>query len=271
MYSYFRKLLNIDKNEKGMSIIPFCILALFFSPYPCSGAEYRIDNEVNGVKSTVYLLDRQFVSVIGMSGEIAVFDTLRKTFTMLNPPLRLQTSFDAVKVKEQTENLCQRVLQSSNPKTNSFLYFAVQPKFDVKKDDTNGIIAMQSHWIDYELHTVPLPDESEIMYYDFCDWMCYLNMRLNPYSTMMLPRLAVNNILRQERRFAVHVSTALYPKGKTAFSQAEVTKSSHQFSRRLSDDDRKCLERVNEYRQTFPSVPLDEYQKQVVEKQAAKK
>jgi hypothetical protein len=257
--------LKIDCFSFRSVLVIACIIFTFhfatFNDAPA--AEYRIDNEVGGVKSTVYLLETQFVSIIGTNGEIAVFDAPQKTFTLLHPPLRLQTTLDAVKMKEQNTALCQRVLKSNSPKTNSFLYFAVQPKFDVKKDDAAGIITLQSHWIDYELTTVPLPDDSAGMYYDFCDWMCYLNMRLNPYSTMMLPRLAVNQILRQEHRFALSVSTALYSKGKTAFSQADVTKSTHQFSRRLSDEDRKRLEQVNEYRRTFPSVPLEEYQKKI--------
>jgi hypothetical protein len=255
---------------KFVKILGFLVAVQLFA-FDGIAVEYRIDNEIGTVKSTVYLLENQFVSMIDTNGEIAVFDAAEKTFTLLNPPLRLQTVLDAVEMKNKTNALCNRILESDNPKTNSFLYFAVKPKFEVKHDEAAGLLTLQSNWIDYTLKTIPLPDETGAMYYDFCDWMCYLNMRLNPYSTMMLTRLAVNNVLRQEHRFAVHVSASLYPKGKTAFSQGDVTESSHQLSRRLSDDDKKRLQLVDEYRKTFPSVPLEEYRKTLLQKNPEKR
>ncbi|GHT21893.1 hypothetical protein FACS189419_03550 [Planctomycetales bacterium] len=246
-------------------------LAPLFYPVCCFSAEYRIDGEVNGVKSTAYLLDGQFISVIGTNGEAVIFEAAKHTFTLVDPSLRQQTQIDALKTKEQTESLRQQVLNVKNPKKDSFLYFAVQPKYTVKNDGSNGIITLESPWVDYEFKTTPFPDETAAMYYDFCDWMCYLNLRLNPYSSMMLTRLAANQFLREKKQFATHVSSALYTKGKSALSQVDLLESAHQLSRRLSDEDKKCLDKIFEAKKTYPVVPFEEYQKRMAEKKTEKK
>jgi len=230
--------------------------------------EYRIDSNVQGTKSTAFLLVGKFYSMIGDNGEIVEFDAEKKMFTLIDPALRIQSQIDAEETRRRVEQLRQQILNDSNSPSDSFRYFIFKPTFSSEFDAASGKWALQSHWIDYEIQTVPFTDPTAGMYYDFCNWMCYLNFRLNPGSSQMLVRLEVNRFLRERQRFAVNVSEALYPRGKQAFVRPSRASSSHDLARRLGDVDRRRIEQAQEFKRTFPQVPFEEYQRLFVEKLA---
>jgi len=238
--------------------------AAFFLP-ALVAAEFRIDNNVREVKSTVFLLEGNFYSMIGDNGEIVEFDAEKKVFTLIEPALRMQTQINAVEIRTRIEQLRTRILNDPNAKTDSFHYFAFQPKFTSEFDSASGTLILQSNWIDYEIKTIPFPDPSAGMYYDFCDWVCYLNLRLNPYSSQMLTRLEVNRLLRTGQRFAVNVSESIHAGGKRGFAQPVRASSSHELVRRLGEADRKRIALAQEYKQTFPQISFEEYQKRFAE------
>jgi hypothetical protein len=235
---------------------------------PIATAEFRIDNTVQGVKSTAFLLDGKFYSMIGNNGEIVEFDAEKKTFTLMDPELRIQTQINAEETRKRVEMLREHILNHPNADPHSFRYFAFKPTFETEFDAASGTLVLQSNWIDYEIKTVPFTDPSAGMYHDFCDWICYLNLRLNPYSTQMLTRLEVNRLLRSGQRFAVHVSESIYINGKQGLPKPAQASSSHTFARRLGETDRKRIEQALEFKRTFPQVPFDEYQKRFAEKLA---
>lgn len=231
-----------------------------------AAAEFRIDNSVQGVKSTAFLLDSKFYSMIGDNGEIVEFDVETKIFTLIDPALRIQTQIDAAETRKKIEQLREQIRNDPNAKTEAFRYFAFNPKFESEFDAASGMLALQSHWIDYEIQTFPFTDPAAARYYDFCDWICYLNFRLNPRSAQMLIRLEVNRLLRERQRFAVNVSESIYTNGKQGFAKPNLASSSHNIVRRLSDADQKRLDQVQEFKRTFPQVPVNEYQKRFAEK-----
>jgi hypothetical protein len=249
----------------------YAVWMLFFCTSSLFAAELRIDNEVQNdlqsVKSSAYLLSGNFYSMIGENGEITFFDVQRQTFTLLDPALRIQTQIDAAETKKKVEALRQEILDKPHPE--KFLNFAVKPVFTTEFDTASGTLALQSRWIDYELKTIPLPDaESAKLYFDFCDWTCYLNLRINPRSTTMLVRLEVNRILEAQKRFAAGVTVSLFSDGKSVLASPTTIRSSHQLVNRLGDADRKRLNQADEFRRTFQMVPFEEYQRKVVEKTA---
>ena len=209
-----------------------------------AAAEFRIDNNVQGVKSTAFFFEGKFYSVIGDNGEIVEFDLEKKTFTLIDPSLRIQTQMNAEETRRRVEQLRQQILTDPSTKTDSFRYFAFKPVFVSEFDAASGKLALQSHWIDYEIKTTPFTESAAGMYYDFCDWVCYLNFRLNPGSAQMLIRLEVNRILRESQRFAVSVSESIYPRGKQGFAKPDRVSSSHDFVRRLGDTDRRRIEQI---------------------------
>ena len=231
-------------------------------------AEYRIDSNVQGVKSTAFLLADKFYSMIGDNGEIVEFDAEKKTFTLIDPSLRIQTQIDAEETRKRVEQLRQQILNDPNTPADSIRHFIFKPAFSSEFDTGSGKLALQSNWIDYEIRTVPFIDPTAGMYYDFCDWVCYLNFRLNPRSSQMLVRLEVNRLLRERQWFAVSVSEALYPRGKQAFARPARASSSHELVRRLGDTDRRRIEQAQEFKRIFPQVPFDEYQRRFAEKLA---
>ncbi|MDR0522510.1 MAG: hypothetical protein LBH00_11760 [Planctomycetaceae bacterium] len=241
----------------------FFVLAVYAT---AAAEEYRIDNVVRGVKSTALLLDGKFYSIIEDNGEIVEFDSHKKIFTLIDPSLRIQTQINAAEMRKKITDMQQKI--AGDPKTDkeSFAYFAANPVFTSESDTAAGRIVLQSRWIDYEITAVPFHDKSSEMYYDFCDWMCYLNLRINPFSSAVLTRLTVNRLLREEKKFPVSVSVAIYPKGKQGFSKPDKAESSHKIVRRFSEPERKQIGQINELKQKFPQVSFEEYQKQVAGK-----
>ena len=233
-----------------------------------SAAEFRINNDVQGIKSTAFLLEGKFYSMIGDNGEIVEFDTERKTFSLIDPNLRIQTQIDAGETRKKTEQIREQILNDPNAKTDSFRYFACKPIFVSEFEPGAGTWALQSNWIDYEIKTIPFTEASSAMYYDFCDWVCYLNLRLNPRSAQMLTRLEVNRFLREKQQFAVKVSESIYIHGKQGLAKPNQASSSHDIVRRLSDADRKRIEQAQEFKRMFPKVSVEEYQKRFAEKLA---
>ena len=231
-------------------------------------AEFRIDNNVQGVKSTTFLLGDRFYSMIGDNGEIVEFDAATKTFTLIEPSLRIQTQINAEETRRKVEQLRQFVLDDPKTKQDSFRYFVFKPAFSSEFDAVSGKMALQSHWMDYEIKTIPFADPLSGLYYDFCDWICYLNFRLNPGSSQMLIRLEVNRLLREGQQFAVSVTESVFPRGKQGFARPKRTSSSHDIVRRLGDADRKRIEQTQEFKRTFTQVPFDEYQRHFAEKLA---
>jgi len=229
-------------------------------------AEYRIDSMVQGVRSTAFLLEGRFYSMIGENGEIVEFDAEKKMFTLIDPALRIQTQLDAEEIRRRVQQMQQQLLHAPNPPVDSFGFFAFRPTFVSEFDAMSGKLALQSNWIDYEIQTVPFADPMSERYYDFCDWVCYLNFRLNPRSPQMLVRLEVNRHLRERQRFAVSVSESLYARGKLALARPDRASSSHDLARRLGDADRRRIEQAEEFKRIFPQVPFEEYQRRFAEK-----
>jgi len=229
--------------------------------------EFRIDNTVYGVKSTAFLLSGKFYSMIGDNGETVEFDAETRTFTLISPALRLQTQIDADEIRKRVAQHRQFLSSTPNAPPDTFSFFAFNPKFELEFDAASGMLALQSNWIDYEIKTIPFADPAAAMYHDFCDWVCYLNFRLNPRSSQMLTRLEVNRLLREKQRFAVSVSESVYASGKQGRAKPTLRASStHDLVRRLSDADRKRIEQAQEFKRTFPQVPFVDYQKRFAEK-----
>jgi hypothetical protein len=239
----------------------------------CIAVDFRIDNEMQiegspeKIISTTFLLNSNFISLIGENGEITIFDSDEQIFTLLDPVLRIQTRLDAAETKKKVELLRQQVINRPELDANTFTAFAVKPVFQPEYDATSGTLALQSSWIDYLLVTHVLTDpEIAKQYFDLCDWLCYLHLRLDPRSTTMLVRLEVNRILREQNRFASRISVSVFPKGKIPITKPDKAQSSHKIVVRLDQSDWQRIDQSKEFRRTFAIIPFDEYQKKVAEK-----
>ena len=250
----------------------FGIIAAFFLIAFCAvrldAAEFRLDNEIRpgNVKSTTYLLDGDFFSMIGQNGEITYYDSKAKTFSILDPALRLQTRLDLGETKDKIELLRQEILNSPKLEAGSFNAFVVKPIFQSEFDENSGDWALWSPWFDYVMETAVFPNaDAARQYNDFCDLSCHLNYRI-AYSKSMLVRLEVNKLLAARSRFPKKISVTIYPNGKSPLTKSEKMESAHVLVVRLTEEDRQRITQAREALRTFPAVTFSEYERKVAEK-----
>ncbi len=245
----------------------------FLSSSVFAAEGFRIETDLrlgNGapIRSTTLFDGAVFYDFIGANGEITVFDLQNDTFTLIDPALRLQTNLVASETKQIVD--AQRIPLQANK--NGFIAFSAKPSFTMEFDESGGLMVLQSPWIDYSLTTKAFPDaETARIYFDFCDWSCYLNRRINPGLPTPLIRLEVNRILREKKRFPESMKISVFPKGKKFFAKEETFQTSHEFTRHLSNVDRQRIGSVHEARRTFTVLPFVDYQAKIAEKVAAEK
>jgi len=252
-----------------MQRLLFCVIFAFASVIGFGAEGFRVENDLRwgntpSVRSTALFDGTVFYNFIGTNGEITVFDPQKDTFTLLDPELRLQAFLVASETKRIVDAL--RIQLESHK--NEFAAFSAKPVFTMEFDEISGLMALQSHWIDYTLSTKAFPDaETAKTYLDFCDWTCYLNQRIAPpgQSTPLI-RLEVNRILREKNRFPANVKVSIFPRGKTFLGKEENIQTTHELTRRLNDTDKKRITQARELMRTFTVVPFAEYQTKVTEK-----
>ncbi len=234
---------------------------------------FRVDSETRfenspPLQSTTFLIGGAFYDFIGDNGEIIFFDPQRDTFTLIDQELRIQTRVAASETRQRI-SLQQKALEGDK---NGYIAFMAKPTFTMEFDEAAGLMSLQSPWIDYTLSTKPFPDaETAKIYFDFCNWLCYLNTRTNSNPSLMA-RLEVNRILREKNRFPESIKVSIFRNGKKLIlSKEEKLESKHEISRRLADVDRQRIEKATESMRTFKEIPFLEYQKMVAEKHIPKK
>ena len=257
-----------------MRTIHFFVL-VFFLPLICGAAEsvpgnFRVENELTvlqtgeKVKTTTLFAGELVYDMIGEHGETTIFNKAEDTFTLLEPTLRIQATVNASRLKEE-------VLKRRNTMTfephQQFYKFAAFPKFEETFEQESGLARFQSSWMDYQIETMPLPDDAfRQRYYDFCDWFCFLNLRVNPDSTTLFARMEVNRCLHQRKRFPKKIHLDVYRKGNFGIAgivaAPDVFTVTHQLGTRFIPNDERCLQRINEQRQAFRVVSFDEYLKE---------
>jgi len=236
-----------------------------------SGTEnFRIENELTvqqtgkKVTTTTLFSGGLVYDMIGDHGETTIFDKASDTFTLIEPALRIQTTVKASELKETVLLQRERMLsQSQSP----FFSFAASPKFEETYEVAIGAIRFQSPWMDYQIETMPLSNDAiRLRYYDFCDWYCFLNLRVNPDSTTLFARMEVNRFLQERKRFPTRIQVDVFRKGNFGITGIVATPDvyigTHQLGTRLIPSDEHRLQRLDEQRKTFRTVSFEEYLKE---------
>lgn len=235
--------------------------------------QFRVENEVRSLQDgevahrmkTTTLFDGAFVyDIIGDNGEITIFDKEKMLFTLLEPSLRIQCSLDAKEMKKQVDQARDKMRNNKD----AFRAFAVSPKFETTIEKETGLVKFSSRWIEYQITTRPIEGPKlQDAYFDFCDWYCYFNLKVNPGSSTMFARMEVNRSLRQSGRFPEKIQVRVFPKGNTGISgivnPSQMSESDHVFSLRLVPNDEKKIEAIHEQTKSFRVVSFEEYQKQM--------
>ena len=245
---------------------------VFFLPAICVAAEnFRVENELTvqqtgeKVKTTTLFTGGLVYDMIGDNGETTIFDKASDTFTLLEPTLRIQTTVNASELKETV--LKRREKMRSEPQP-PFFAFALFPKFKETYEEESGLVRFQSPWFVYSIETLPFPDDAfRERYYDFCDWYCFLNLRVNPDSTTLFARMEVNRFLREQKRFPKQIQVDVHKKGNFGIAgiitNPDVYVGTHKLGIRLIPSDEQRLQRIDEQRKTFRTVSFEEYLKEI--------
>ena len=248
---------------------------VFFLPSACGAAEpvagnFRVETELTvqqtgeKVKTTTLFAGELVYDMIGEHGETTIFDKATDTFTLLEPTLRIQTKVNASELKETVLKFRAIMREKS---LQPFYAFAVSPKFKEAYEEESGLARFQSSWMDYQIETMPLADDAlGGRYYDFCDWYCFLNLRVNPDSKTMFARMEVNRFLRERKRFPKQIHLDIYTKGNSGIAgivtAPDAYISTHKLGTRFIPSDEQRLQRIDEQRKTFRTVSFEEYLKE---------
>ena len=232
---------------------------------------FRVENELavqqtgEKVKTTTLFVDGLVYDQIGEQGETTIFDKTADTFTLLEPVLRIQTQMSASELKEAVLQRRNRMRQETPP---SFFEFALFPKFEEIYEAESGFARFQSPWIVYKVDTIPLHDDALLeRYYDFCDWYCFLNLRVNPDSMTLFARMEVNRFLRERKRFPQKIQVDIHKKGNFGIAgiveNPDVYIGTHKLGARLIPGDQQRLQRIDAQRETFRTVSFEEYRREI--------
>ncbi len=250
------------------------LVAVLFSTVCCAAepTDFRIENELAvrkddseaKVKTTTLFRGGLVYDMIGDQGETTIFDKLADSFTLLDPTLRIQTKVRASELKDAV--LLQR--EKMRSVTDPFFAFAAFPKFEQAYEQESGLARFQSPWIDYRIETQPLEDNSvRERYYDFCDWYCFLNLRVNPDSTTLFARMEINRFLAEKKRFPKRIHVSVFPNGNSGLTgivaQPDVYVSTSKLGARFVPADEQRLQRIGEQLKTFRSVSFEQYLKEI--------
>ena len=243
-----------------------------FLPVLCGAAEnFRVENELTvqqtgeKVKTTTLFTGGLVYDMIGDNGETTIFDKASDTFTLLEPTLRIQTQVIASVLKEAVLKRREAMRSESQP---PFFAFAAFPRFEETCEEESGLVRFQSPWMDYRIDTIPFPDDAfRERYYDFCDWYCFLNLRVNPDSTTLFARMEVNRFLKEQKRFPQKIQVAVSPKGNFGIAgiiaNPDVYIGTHKLGIRFIPSDEQRLRRVDEQRKTFRTVSFEKYLREI--------
>ena len=245
---------------------------IFSLPVVCAAAEsFRVENELTvrqtgeKVKTITLFTGGLVYDTIGDHGETTIFDKAADTFTLLEPAFRIQTQVEASELKNTVLQRREKMRSESQP---PFFAFALFPKFEETYEAESGLVRFQSPWMDYRIETIPFSDDVfRERYYDFCDWYCFLNLRVNPDSTTLFARMEVNRFLRERKRFPQTIQVDVYKKGNFGIAgiveNPDVYIGTHKPGIRLIPNDEQRLKRINEQRQTFRTVSFEEYLREI--------
>jgi hypothetical protein len=169
-------------------------------------------------------------------------------FILLDDEHSVQTKFSTEKVAGAMTKLRQWATHQQNP----FLQFAANPQFDESFDRDNGKLVLSSHFETYTVATEPMDHPDELIEYrEFLDWYTQLNTLISAERLPPEPRLRVNAVLVQHK--VVPTKVELTRAGE------EPLRAKHEFTWRLSQDDRKRIDDVRASISTYRDVANEEF------------
>jgi len=241
-------------------VLTLLATALVFAvPCPTGAEEFRIetkifmgDEEEPVSQATTLFHEGSVYDFLAEPEQICIFSKPRGgkpgRFILLDPERRLRTELTTPKLAATTQKLRTWAAQPKDP----FLKFAANPEFKESFAPDTGKLVLASHWENYAVETTPAEEPSTLAEYrEFLDWYTQLNTLLQA-GPPPEPRLRLNSALARHR--VVPVRVELTRAGETTPLRAE-----HDFTWRLSQDDRERIDDANDALASYRKVSNDEF------------
>jgi hypothetical protein len=169
-------------------------------------------------------------------------------FILLSAKKGVSTEIPTDKLSGAVNKVRSWASQQSDP----FLKFAANPEFDESFEPQTGKLILASHLESYSVTTsrAERPDAMQ-EYREFLDWYAQLNTLLNSH-TPPDPRLQLNAALA--RRNVLPMTVEL-----TRTGEDEPLRAEHDFTWRLSQDDKKRIEDVRAALASYRKVNNEEF------------
>jgi hypothetical protein len=180
-------------------------------------------------------------------------------FILLDDQHSVQTKISTEKVAGTMTKLRQWAMRQKDP----FLQFTANPQFDESFDRDNGKLVLSSRFETYTVTTEPMDHSDEVIEYrEFLDWYTQLNTLISAKPIPPEPRLRLNAVLVQHK--VVPIKVELTRPGE------EPQRAEHEFTWRLSQDDRKRIDEVRASLSTYRDVENEEFLRVTKPHEAAK-
>jgi hypothetical protein len=238
------------------------VLVLSFLAATASAAwaeDFRIETKIYAgdakkpVSETVTLFfDNGVYDFLAEPEQIAVFTkpTGRKAgrFTLLDPPNRVKTTLSTEQLAGAMEKLRTWAGRQSDP----FLQFAANPQFKESFESGSGKLVLTSYQESYTVTTRRAEHPQALAQYrEFLDWYARLNTLLSA-GPPPEPRLRLNEALARHRVIPLKVEL-------TRAGEKDAIRAEHQFTWRLSNDDRDRIDEVATSLTSFREVNNEEF------------
>jgi hypothetical protein len=248
-------------NEIAQSVALLLLACMLCAPtLKASAQEMRIETYVYGeeeaeepLSHTITLFDKNTVyDFVDNPQQIAVFRApapgASGQFILLDVPSARRTEVSTDRINGLMEKLSQWAAQQKDP----LLKFSAAPQFKETYDRETGVLILASDLWDYKVGTIPAQDASMLARYrEFTDWYTRLNTMMNS-SPPPGPRLELNSSLEKYSVMPVEIL-------RTLKSNKSTLRATHEFSWRLSRDDRTRLDEAKKYLASFKKVGNEEF------------
>ena len=169
-------------------------------------------------------------------------------FILLDPERRVRTEFSTDQLAGAMNKLRNWAARQRDP----FLKFAANPQFEESFDRDTGQLLLASHEESYTIKTTPADAPDALAEYrEFLDWYTRLNTLLAA-GPPPEPRLQVNAALARYQIIPVSVEL-------TRAGEKQTVRATHEFTWRLSQDDRKRIDDANASLAAYRPVENDEF------------
>ena len=183
--------------------------------------------------------------------EIAILDTRRLKFVLLDTTREVKTEIDCGELHRFAEDLRNEARESKNPAVK----FSADPKFTENFNRTGGLLELTSGVIDYRVETVrPDSTAASDQYGLFADRYAELNTT-HPGAAPALPRIHLNSVLVKHGVIPARVERTIVGPG----SQKSTAWTEHQVSWQLTRTDRTEITKADRLQVEYKLIKFTEY------------